>query len=105
MFYCFFYLFVPLVAFILRLKPIVSLSLPRGCATAGVVMSVNNSLYIGPVQMFGSEEQKHQWITPFTTGERVGCFALSEPGACLLLVACKKVGGKVGYFCLLLRLR
>ncbi|ROT83746.1 short-chain specific acyl-CoA dehydrogenase, mitochondrial [Penaeus vannamei] len=52
----------------------------RGCATAGVVMSVNNSLYIGPVQMFGSEEQKHQWITPFTTGERVGCFALSEPG-------------------------
>ncbi|XP_042886382.1 short-chain specific acyl-CoA dehydrogenase, mitochondrial-like [Penaeus japonicus] len=52
----------------------------RGCATAGVIMSVNNSLYIGPLQMFASEEQKHQWITPFTTGERVGCFALSEPG-------------------------
>ncbi|KAG7164967.1 short-chain specific acyl-CoA dehydrogenase, mitochondrial-like [Homarus americanus] len=52
----------------------------RGCATAGVIMSVNNSLYIGPVQTFGSEKQKEEWITPFTTGEHVGCFALSEPG-------------------------
>ncbi|KAK6483639.1 short-chain specific acyl-CoA dehydrogenase [Huso huso] len=52
----------------------------RGCASTGVVMSVNNSLYLGPVLKFGSEEQKQQWITPFTTGEKVGCFALSEPG-------------------------
>lgn len=29
---------------------------------------------------FGSEEQKREWITPFTTGDKVGCFALSEPG-------------------------
>ncbi|KAM7392344.1 hypothetical protein PAMA_007454 [Pampus argenteus] len=52
----------------------------RGCASTGVVVSVNNSLYIGPILKFGSEEQKHQWITPFTTGEKVGCFGLSEPG-------------------------
>ncbi|KAL2099865.1 hypothetical protein ACEWY4_004259 [Coilia grayii] len=52
----------------------------RGCASTGVVVSVNNSLYIGPILKFGSEEQKKQWITPFTTGEKVGCFALSEPG-------------------------
>uniref|UniRef100_A0A671XPV0 Short-chain specific acyl-CoA dehydrogenase, mitochondrial n=1 Tax=Sparus aurata TaxID=8175 RepID=A0A671XPV0_SPAAU len=52
----------------------------RGCASTGVVVSVNNSLYIGPVLKFGSEEQKREWITPFTTGEKVGCFALSEPG-------------------------
>ncbi|KAM8743544.1 short-chain specific acyl-CoA dehydrogenase, mitochondrial isoform 1-T1 [Acanthopagrus schlegelii] len=52
----------------------------RGCASTGVVVSVNNSLYIGPVLKFGTEEQKRQWITPFTTGEKVGCFALSEPG-------------------------
>lgn len=38
------------------------------------------SLYIGPILKFGTEEQKRQWITPFTTGEKVGCFALSEPG-------------------------
>ncbi|MCJ8742369.1 hypothetical protein PDJAM_G00081220 [Pangasius djambal] len=38
------------------------------------------SLYLGPVLKFGTEEQKQQWISPFTTGEKVGCFALSEPG-------------------------
>lgn len=80
-----------LLVVVLPLILIVSSFLLRGCATAGVVMSVNNSLYIGPVQMFGSEEQKHQWITPFTTGERVGCFALSEPGKRPCLLACKEV--------------
>ncbi|XP_023682220.1 short-chain specific acyl-CoA dehydrogenase, mitochondrial [Paramormyrops kingsleyae] len=54
--------------------------LSRGCASTGVIVSVNNSLYLGPVLKFGSEEQKKEWITPFTTGEKVGCFALSEPG-------------------------
>ncbi|XP_053136464.1 short-chain specific acyl-CoA dehydrogenase, mitochondrial isoform X2 [Hemicordylus capensis] len=52
----------------------------RGCASTGVVMSVTNSLYLGPVLKFGSEEQKHKWITPFTNGDKIGCFALSEPG-------------------------
>nr|XP_055063641.1 short-chain specific acyl-CoA dehydrogenase, mitochondrial [Misgurnus anguillicaudatus] len=54
--------------------------LSRGCASTGVIVSVNNSLYLGPVLKFGTEEQKKQWIAPFTTGEKVGCFALSEPG-------------------------
>ncbi|XP_061590038.1 short-chain specific acyl-CoA dehydrogenase, mitochondrial [Cololabis saira] len=52
----------------------------RGCASTGVVVSVNNSLYIGPILKFGTEEQKKKWIPPFTSGEKVGCFALSEPG-------------------------
>ncbi|XP_044763314.1 short-chain specific acyl-CoA dehydrogenase, mitochondrial [Coccinella septempunctata] len=52
----------------------------RGCASAGVIMSVNNSLYLGPVEKWGNEEQKEKFIRPFTTGDRVGCFALSEPG-------------------------
>ncbi|XP_034487494.1 short-chain specific acyl-CoA dehydrogenase, mitochondrial [Drosophila innubila] len=52
----------------------------RGCASAGVIMSVNNSLYLGPLLKFGNAAQKAAYITPYTTGERVGCFALSEPG-------------------------
>lgn len=52
----------------------------RGCASAGVIMSVNNSLYLGPLNSFGNLSQKSAYITPFTTGERIGCFALSEPG-------------------------
>ncbi|XP_024082696.1 short-chain specific acyl-CoA dehydrogenase, mitochondrial isoform X2 [Cimex lectularius] len=52
----------------------------RGCASAGVIMSVNNSLYLGPILAFGSEKQKEEFISPFVDGTKVGCFALSEPG-------------------------
>lgn len=52
----------------------------RGCASAGVIMSAHNSLYLGPLLKYGSPEQKEQWVTPFLTGERIGSFCLSEPG-------------------------
>lgn len=52
----------------------------RGCASTGVVMSVNNSLFLGAILKYGSDEQKEKFVRPFCTGERVGCFALSEPG-------------------------
>ncbi|RZF46973.1 hypothetical protein LSTR_LSTR017133 [Laodelphax striatellus] len=52
----------------------------RGCASAGVIMSVNNSLYLGPLLQFGTQNQKEQFVRPYTTGDKVGCFALSEPG-------------------------
>ncbi|CAH3019382.1 unnamed protein product [Porites evermanni] len=51
----------------------------RGCASTGCIMSVNNSLYLGPLLKYGTDEQKKKWITPFCSGERLGCFALSEP--------------------------
>jgi butyryl-CoA dehydrogenase len=52
----------------------------RGCASTGVVMSVNNSLYCDPVMRFASEAQKRIWLAPFASGAKLGCFALSEPG-------------------------
>ncbi|KAF8792776.1 Short-chain specific acyl-CoA dehydrogenase like protein [Argiope bruennichi] len=52
----------------------------RGCASCGVVMSVNNSLYLGALQKFGSAPLKEKYMKPFVNGDRVGCFALSEPG-------------------------
>lgn len=52
----------------------------RGCASAGVIMSAHNSLYLGPIVHFGNDAQKKQFIEPFTKGVKVGCFALSEPG-------------------------
>ncbi|KAG8272801.1 hypothetical protein J6590_033458 [Homalodisca vitripennis] len=52
----------------------------RGCASAGVIMSVNNSLYLGPILKFGNQKQKENFITPFANGVKIGCFALSEPG-------------------------
>ncbi|KAG5666384.1 hypothetical protein PVAND_014413 [Polypedilum vanderplanki] len=52
----------------------------RGCATCGVIMTVNNTLYLGPVKNFGNEAQKKEFLTPYTDGDKIGCFALSEPG-------------------------
>lgn len=52
----------------------------RGCASSGVVMSVNNSLYCDPINKFGAPELKAQFLAPFASGQKLGCFALSEPG-------------------------
>ncbi len=51
----------------------------RGCASTGVIMSVNNSLYCDPVMKFANAGQKERWLKPFASGNKLGCFALSEP--------------------------
>jgi butyryl-CoA dehydrogenase len=53
----------------------------RVCATSGVILSVNNSLVCDPLLKFGSEEQKQTYLRPLAAGEKLGCFALTEPGA------------------------
>lgn len=52
----------------------------RGCASAGVIMSAHNSLYCGPVEKYGTHEQKQKFLTPCASGEEIGCFMLTEPG-------------------------
>ncbi|XP_013398296.1 short-chain specific acyl-CoA dehydrogenase, mitochondrial-like [Lingula anatina] len=52
----------------------------RGCASTGCIMSVMNSLYLTPIQNNGNEQQYEKYLRPFLHGEKVGCFALSEPG-------------------------
>ena len=53
----------------------------RCCASTGVILSVQNSLYCDPIHRFGSEEQKKKFLLPFARGEKVGCYALTEPQA------------------------
>ena len=53
----------------------------RGCASVGVTLSVNNSLYCDPVMKFGTPEQKERWLKPFASGQKLGCFGLTEPQA------------------------
>lgn len=36
----------------------------RGCASAGVIMSANNSLYCAPVEKYGTADQKSRFLTP-----------------------------------------
>jgi butyryl-CoA dehydrogenase len=54
----------------------------RVCATSGVILSVNNSLVCDPLLKFGTEEQKKEFLTPLAAGQKLGCFGLTEPGAC-----------------------
>ncbi|KAL3823038.1 hypothetical protein ACHAXA_005226 [Cyclostephanos tholiformis] len=59
----------------------------RGCASVGVIMSAHNSLYLYPIDAFGSDELKERFVAPWTGHTkdekgrlRIGCFGLSEPG-------------------------
>lgn len=44
-------------------------------------VSVQGSLAMSAIHKHGSEEQKQQWLPRMATGEVVGCFGLTEPGA------------------------
>jgi butyryl-CoA dehydrogenase len=49
------------------------------CASSGVIMSVNNSLFCDPLYKFGTDAQKRDILTPCARGEKLGCFGLTEP--------------------------
>src|SRR5262249_11561263 len=53
----------------------------RVCANLGVILSVNNSLVFDPIDRYGNAEQKKKFLVPLAKGERLGCFALTEPDA------------------------
>jgi butyryl-CoA dehydrogenase len=63
------------VAYVLAMEEI-----SRGCASCGVIMSVNNSLYCDPVRRYASDAQKEAWLLPYARGEKLGAFGLTEPG-------------------------
>jgi len=53
----------------------------RCCASTGVILSVQNSLFCDPIYRFGTAEQKKKFLRPFARGEKIGCYALTEPQA------------------------
>ena len=57
------------------------IEISKACASTGVIMSVNNSLYCFPVQEYGTEEQKKEYLSPCASGEKIGCYGLTEAGA------------------------
>ena len=44
-------------------------------------MSVQSSLVMGPINDFGTEEQKQKYLPELASGRLIGCFGLTEPGA------------------------
>src|SRR6187399_1557710 len=64
------------IAYVLAMEEI-----SAACASTGVIMSVNNSLVCDPLVKFATAEQKQKWLVPLASGEKLGCFMLSEPEA------------------------
>lgn len=57
--------------------------LSRSCASTGAILAAHCSLAAYPIFKWGQEEQKKKYLPQMCTGEKLGGFALSEPGAAL----------------------
>jgi alkylation response protein AidB-like acyl-CoA dehydrogenase len=55
--------------------------LAKACATTSVIYSAHVSLCATPIFIFGTEEQKQRFLRPMCLGQKLGAFALSEPGS------------------------
>ena len=55
--------------------------LSKVCGTTGVIVSAHTSLCGGTLLEFGNEEQKKKYLTKVASGEMIGAFGLTEPGA------------------------
>ena len=53
--------------------------LERGDSGVRSFVSVQSALVMYPIYTFGSEEQKQHWLPKLATGEKLGCFGLTEP--------------------------
>ncbi|MCK4614552.1 MAG: acyl-CoA dehydrogenase, partial [Thermoplasmata archaeon] len=53
----------------------------RVCASTGVITAVHNSLAPFPIIKYGSEELKKEYLPKLASGEYIGAFSITEPGA------------------------
>jgi glutaryl-CoA dehydrogenase len=58
---------------------LVTQELERGDSGVRSFVSVQSALVMYPINAFGSDEQKSYWLPQLATGEKLGCFGLTEP--------------------------
>ena len=51
----------------------------RADAGVGVTLAVHTSAGTLPILDYGDEEQRERWVPDLARGEKIGCFALTEP--------------------------
>jgi len=70
--------------------------LAQACASTAVIIDVHTSVGSEPILLFGTEEQKRQWLPRLASGELLGAFALTEPAsgsdAASLKTSARRVG-------------
>ncbi len=53
-----------------------------GCGSTALAIAAHNSLALGPIVRYGTEEQKKKWLPGMASGQgKLACLALTEPGA------------------------
>jgi butyryl-CoA dehydrogenase len=55
--------------------------LGKACASTSVILSAHTSLCASPIFYYGTEEQKQKYLPALNSGEKIGAFGLTEPGA------------------------
>ena len=69
----------------------------RADAGVGVTLAVHTSAGTLPILIYGNEEQKARFVPDLARGEKIGCFALTEPStgsdAAAVAARAEKVGG------------
>jgi short-chain 2-methylacyl-CoA dehydrogenase len=55
--------------------------LTRVDSSVAITMAAHHSLGTMPIYLFGSEEQKREWVPPLASGEKLAAFGLTEPEA------------------------
>src|SRR2546421_4317939 len=55
--------------------------LAQACASTAVIVDVHNSVATEPIVLYGSDEQKREWLPRLASGEVLGAFALTEPAS------------------------
>jgi glutaryl-CoA dehydrogenase len=58
---------------------LVTQELERGDSGVRSFVSVQSALVMYPIYAFGSDEQKQTWLPAMQSGEKLGCFGLTEP--------------------------
>ena len=64
-----------------RQSALVVEELARGCASTAVIYVAHLSLCTRLIDLYGTEGQKQRFIPPLVSGQKMGAFALTEPGA------------------------
>jgi alkylation response protein AidB-like acyl-CoA dehydrogenase len=55
--------------------------LAQACASTSVIVDVHTSVGSEPILLFGTQEQKREWLPRLASGEVLGAFALTEPAS------------------------
>src|SRR5579862_1062422 len=53
----------------------------KACASTGVILSAHTSLCVDPILKHGTDAQKEKYLRPLASGEKLGAYALTEPGS------------------------